>query len=73
MKYRIFKRCGKNFRELFTKEAETQEIVIKADGVVIDITEHQFGIPMKNSYIEITTNKGSWCMDLKTFIQKIST
>ena len=74
MKYKAFKKCTKNYEEIYTKEKETKEIHIELDGIIICITEHQLGLPIKEPYVNIIVEDGwSYGMDLSEFIKKITT
>ena len=73
MKYRAFKKC-KDYEDIFTKENETKELQIELDGIKIYIVEHQFGIPLKEPFVQIDIRDGiSYGMDLSEFIKKIAT
>lgn len=74
MKFKAFKRCRK-YTDIYTKEKETKELQIELDGVRISVTEHQYGVPINDPWIDITV-KGkniTYSMGLSTFIKKIST
>lgn len=74
MKYKAFRKCTKDFEEIYTKEKETKELAIELDGIKIWITEHQFDKPIKEPYIEIAIKNGNhYYMDLMEFIKKITT
>lgn len=71
MKFRAFKKC-KNYEDIYTKEKETKELQIELNGIIIYITEHQFGRPIKEPYVEITIKDDcSYGMDLSQLIKKI--
>lgn len=72
MKYRAFRKCTKDFEEIYTKEKETKELEIELDGITIWITEHQLGMPIDKPYIEISVKNGmTYGMDLSTLIKKL--
>ena len=72
MKYRAFRKCTKDYEEIYTKEKETKELQIELDGIKIYITEHQVGIPIKEPHVEILIkNECGYSMDLSTLIKKI--
>ena len=74
MKYRAYRRCTRNFEEVYTAERETKALEIELDGVKLWITEQQFGLPIGKPQIEISVKDGSsYNMDLSTLIKKIST
>lgn len=71
MKYKIFKRCTKNFAYVFTKTKRTEEIEIDlGNNVGINIYEHQFGEPLATPWITISKGNTSYNMDLPTFLEK---
>lgn len=73
MKYRVFKKC-KDYEDIYSKEKETKELQIELDGIKIYIMEHQFGMPIKEPYMEIVIKDGwSYSMNLSQFIKKIKT
>lgn len=71
MKYKVFKKCTKDFESIFTEEKEVKEIQIQFDGINITITEHQLDIPLKNPCVMIETEQGGCYMNLSTLIEKI--
>ena len=70
MKYRVFKKC-KKYKDIYTKEKETKELQIELNGIKILITEHQYGMPINEPYVEISVEGCTYCMGLSTFIKKI--
>ena len=73
MKYKVFKRCGKYYDEIFTKEKETKEIHIELDGVTIHISEQQIGMPLDQPQVFISVKSGlSYSMALSTLIKKLN-
>ena len=72
MKYKTFKKCTKDFEEIYTKEKETKAIEIELDGINIFITEQQLGSPLKEPHIEISVADGyTYSMDLLTLIKNL--
>jgi hypothetical protein len=74
MKYRTLERITRNFDQVYSRQKETKEIHIDlGDDVTLSITEHQMGSPIKESYITIgIEDRGSYSMDLSTFIKTIT-
>lgn len=75
MKYKVFKKCNKNYEEIYTREKETKEVQLDLDKVRILITEHQCGIPTGETWIEIAVKDKSttYCMSLTSFIDMVTT
>lgn len=70
MKYTTFKKCTKDYKEIYTKEKETQAIEIEVDGITILIEEQQLGSPIK-PHITIFTENGTYSMNLSTLIKNL--
>ena len=73
MKYKVFEKCTKDGEYIYSKQKEIKEIHIEFDnGVVINITEHQFDIPLKEACVDILTKNGETYINLSTLINKVS-
>ena len=74
MKYKTLKRITRKFDQVYSKQKETKEITIELDdNTTLYITEHQMGTPIKEPYITIgIEDRGSYSMDLSTFIKTIT-
>ena len=74
MKYRTLKRITRNFDQVYSRQKETKEIHIDlGDDTTLYITEHQMGSPIKEPHITIgIEDRGSYSMDLSTFIKTIT-
>lgn len=71
MKYRTLKRITKRLDEVHTREKETDEIHIESNGVYIEITEQQVGIPLQEPHIYIAKGYMSVSMDMSTFLKRV--
>lgn len=61
MKYKTLKRVAKSL----------DEIHIESNGVYIEITERQVGIPLQEPHIYIAKGYMSVSMDMSTFLKRV--
>lgn len=72
MRYKTFKRIGKNYIEKYSRKKETKEICLEInDEVEITITEHQLGMSLCEPYVNVQIGSSGYSMYLSDFIKNI--
>ena len=77
IKFLRLKRIKKNYEEVYSGFKQTNEIRIQVkdennDKVELQITDHQYGLPLSMPHVEIITSNCSYSMNWDMFIKKIT-
>jgi len=72
MQVKLYKRTVRGYKDVFTRDKFTKEIVIDlGKSGILTISEHQLGHTLKQRHVNISLEEGSYSMSMESLIKKI--
>ena len=76
MQVKLYKRTVRGYKDVFTRDKFTKEVVIDlGKSGILTISEHQLGHPLRQRHVNISLEEGSYSMSysmsMESLIKKI--